>query len=100
VAVARERNRELREIAAEKKKAFAGSLVGTEVQAIMLQSRNGQFLEALTDNYLKMRLRGKAEANQWRRVMVERSEGETLVGRLTAEREEVVSRAPSVEVTQ
>jgi threonylcarbamoyladenosine tRNA methylthiotransferase MtaB len=100
VAVARERNRELREIAAAKKKAFAGSLVGTEVQAIMLQSRNGQFLEALTDNYLKMRLRGEAEANQWRRVMVERSEGETLVGRLTAEREEVVSRAPSVEVTQ
>jgi threonylcarbamoyladenosine tRNA methylthiotransferase MtaB len=82
VAVARERNRELREIATGKKKAFAHSLVGTAIEAITLHSRNGEFIEALTDNYLKMRIHGLAEPNQWRLVMVERAEGETLVGRV------------------
>jgi threonylcarbamoyladenosine tRNA methylthiotransferase MtaB len=80
VAVARERNRQLRELAAAKKRAFAQSLVGTSVQAITLQSKNGEFIEALTDNYLKMKVRGEAQANRWRSVMVERAEGEILIG--------------------
>jgi threonylcarbamoyladenosine tRNA methylthiotransferase MtaB len=81
VAVARERNRELRELASAKKRAFAQSLVGTSVQAITLHSKSGEFIEALTDNYLKMKIRGETEANRWRTVMVERVEGEILVGR-------------------
>ncbi len=80
VVLARERNRVLRELAARKKRAFAQSLVGSEVQAITLHSKNGEFFEALTDNYLKMKLRGETEANRWRKVRVERVEGETLVG--------------------
>lgn len=82
VAVARERNRELRELASAKKAAFARSLAGTSVQAITLQSKNGAYIEALTDNYLKMKLRGEAESNRWRTVIVERVEGETLVGQV------------------
>ena len=82
VPVARDRNRILREIAAGKKRAFAQSLVGTAVEAITLQSRSAEFTEALTDNYLKLKVRGDAEPNRWRRVVVERSEGETLVGRI------------------
>ncbi len=80
VAVARERNRELRELAAEKKRAFARSLVGTSVPAITLHSKNGEFVEALTDNYLKMKVWGDVEANRWLHVRVESVQGETLVG--------------------
>jgi len=53
VAVARERNRVLREIASQKKKAFMRSLVGTVVEAITLQSGGAEFTEALTENYLR-----------------------------------------------
>jgi len=80
VAVARERNRELREIAGAKKRAFARALVGSAVEAITLHARGGNFTEALTDNYLKMRVAGDLEANQWLRVLVEGTDGEILVG--------------------
>lgn len=81
VTVARERNRELREIAGAKKKAFARGLVGSTVEAITLRARSRNFTEALTDNYLKMRVSGELEANRWWRVQVEGSEGEILHGR-------------------
>ena len=83
VTLARERNRELREIAAAKKRDFARALVGSSVEAITLQARSGDFTEALTDNYLKMRVCGDLQANQWLRVRVEGTEGEILVGRDT-----------------
>ena len=67
VAVARERNRVLREIASGKKAAFMRSLVGTVVEAITLQSGGADFTEALTDNYLKVRISGHHEANRWMR---------------------------------
>ncbi|MBZ5657238.1 MAG: MiaB/RimO family radical SAM methylthiotransferase [Acidobacteriia bacterium] len=81
VALARERNRELREIAGAKKRAFAQSLVGSTVEAITLHARGTNFTEALTDNYLKMRVSGELEANRWWRVRVEGTDGETLLGR-------------------
>ena len=84
VTLARERNRELREIAGAKKRAFAQSLVGSTAEAITLHARGRNFTEALTDNYLKMRVSGKLEANRWWRVQVEGSEGETLLGRNTS----------------
>ena len=77
---ARERNRALREIASQKKAAFARSLVGTIVKAITLQSAGPGFTEALTDNYLKMRIPGHREANRWLELEVAALEGETLVG--------------------
>ena len=77
VHVARERNRILRELAAEKKLAFMRSFVGKSVDAITLNvigsDDDGEFTEALTDNYLKLRLRGRHEAEplaactDWRR---------------------------------
>jgi threonylcarbamoyladenosine tRNA methylthiotransferase MtaB len=67
--VARERNRILRELGAEKKLAFMQSFVGSEVQAITLnvsgEDTSGPWTEALTDNYLKMRVHGKHTANRW-----------------------------------
>ena len=81
VAVARERNRVLREIAAGKKAAFMRSLVGTVVGAITLQSGGAEFTEALTDNYLKMKVSGHHEANRWMDAKVEGMNGEMLMGK-------------------
>ncbi len=80
VAVARERNRLLREVASRKKAAFMQSLVGTVVEAITLQSGGAEFSEALTDNYQKMKISGHHEANRWIDVNVEGGEGEMLLG--------------------
>ncbi len=75
VQVARERNRILRELAAAKKLAFMRGFVGDLVDAIALNvvgsDGSGEFTEALTDNYLKLRLRGRHEANRWMRLRVE-----------------------------
>ncbi len=65
VRVARERNRILRELGAEKKSAFVQSFVGRQVEAITLSVFDGESTEALTDNYLKLFLRGKHTANRW-----------------------------------
>jgi tRNA A37 methylthiotransferase MiaB len=78
--VARERNRVLREIASGKKLAFMRSLAGTVVEAITLQSGGAEFTEALTDNYLKMKISGHYEANRWMDVKVEGMNGEMLLG--------------------
>jgi threonylcarbamoyladenosine tRNA methylthiotransferase MtaB len=83
IVVARERNRELREIASAKKKAFARSLVWSTVEAITLDAGNENFTEALTDNYLKVKVAGNLEPNQWLKVRVENTDGEVLVGRQT-----------------
>jgi len=80
VAVARERNRGLREIASKKKRAFMRSQVGTVVEAITLQSGEAEFTEALTDNYLKMKISGHHAANRWLDVEVEGVDGEMFLG--------------------
>ncbi len=64
VQVARERNRVLRELAAEKKRAFMESFVGREVEAITLTSYDGEYTEALTDNYLSVKLHGRHDPNK------------------------------------
>ena len=81
VRVARDRNRILREIAAQKQAAFRRSLVGSIVDAITLQAGNDRFTEALSDNYLKMRIEGKMEPNCWLKVKVVGSESGALLGR-------------------
>jgi threonylcarbamoyladenosine tRNA methylthiotransferase MtaB len=69
VHVARERNRILRELASEKKLEFMRSFVGREVEAITLnvtsEDADGVSTEALSDNYLKVKLRGRQEPNRW-----------------------------------
>jgi threonylcarbamoyladenosine tRNA methylthiotransferase MtaB len=74
VNVARERNRILRELSAEKKVAFMRSFVGRGVDAITLNGTSedscGPYTEALTDNYLKMKLRGRHQSNQWLRAEI------------------------------
>ena len=76
IHVARERNRVLRELASEKKLAFMRSFVGETVEAITLNvigsDEDGEFTEALTDNYLKLRLRGSHAPNRWQEVAVQK----------------------------
>jgi threonylcarbamoyladenosine tRNA methylthiotransferase MtaB len=89
VHIARERNRILRELAAEKKLAFMHGFIGKAVEAITLNvtgnDGDGEFTEALTDNYLKLRLRGGHEANQWMRAQVQDVVYGELVGGTIAE---------------
>jgi threonylcarbamoyladenosine tRNA methylthiotransferase MtaB len=86
VQIARERNRILRELAAQKKLAFMRSFVGKPVEAITLNvigsDDDGEFTEALTDNYLKLRLRGCHEANSWHVVNVDNVMAGSLTGSL------------------
>jgi threonylcarbamoyladenosine tRNA methylthiotransferase MtaB len=85
--VAHERNRIVRNIAADKKLAFMRSFVGKTIEAITLKhafsgrgARPTGFTEALTDNYLKLRVAGHHQANQWMRVPVEGVMDGALVG--------------------
>ena len=84
VNIARERNRILRELAAEKKLRFMRSFIGKSVEAITLNvigsDDSGEFTEALTDNYLKLRLRGRHDANQWLQARVGSVVDGVLVG--------------------
>ncbi len=74
VNVARTRNRILRDLASEKKLDFMRSFIGRSLDAITLnvtsEDSHGRNTEALTDNYLKLKLRGHYEANQWRRAEI------------------------------
>ncbi len=80
VHVARERNRVLRELAAQKKREFMQSFVGRELEAITLTHYDGEFTEALTDNYLKLRLCGEHLANQWVRAIIEAVDSDAMMG--------------------
>jgi threonylcarbamoyladenosine tRNA methylthiotransferase MtaB len=93
IQVARERNRVLRELAAQKKLAFMRSLIGAEIEAITLRSADGpdgrvcedagtRSTEALTDNYLRLRLAGHREPNQWVRARIEDVIDGILIGPL------------------
>ncbi len=89
VRVARERNRILRELAAEKKLAFMRGFVGKQIEAITLRASSDSSdspasdsvsTEALTDNYLKLRLKGRHEPNCWLRARVAGVADGALVG--------------------
>src|SRR6202167_6391773 len=69
VHVARERNKILRDLATEKKLAFMQSFIGKLLQAITLNvthhNSDGEFTEALTDNYQKLYLKVHHEPSRW-----------------------------------
>jgi threonylcarbamoyladenosine tRNA methylthiotransferase MtaB len=92
--VARERSRILRELAAEKKSAFMHKFIGRKIEAITLsaisESPKGICTDALTDNYLKMRVTGRHDANQWLNADVNEINGDTLIGCATCETDSTV----------
>ena len=84
VEVARERSRVLRELAAEKNLAFRRSFVGSDLNAITLSSGDSEATEALTDNYLKLRLAAKHAPNQWLRAKIDAATSDGLRGTATS----------------
>jgi threonylcarbamoyladenosine tRNA methylthiotransferase MtaB len=83
VEVARERNKILRDLAAEKKLTFMQSFVGKPIEAITLNlahgNSDGEFTEALTDNYQKLYLKGRHDPNRWITALVAGIEDGTFV---------------------
>ncbi len=78
--VGRERNRVLRELAGEKKRAFQQSFLGKHLEAITLNVQNDACTEALTDNYLKLWLSGKHAPNRWVTSQIVDLSHDALVG--------------------
>jgi threonylcarbamoyladenosine tRNA methylthiotransferase MtaB len=79
VQIARERNRVLRELGAEKKREFMQSFIGREVEAITLTRFDGEYTEALTDNYLKLLVCGERNSNELVRLPVTGARVDALV---------------------
>ena len=84
VHAARERNRILRELAATKKLAFMRGFVGRPLSTITLnvngEDSDGPWTEALTDNYLKLQLRGRHAPNQWLTATIADVQNGELIG--------------------
>jgi len=78
--VKRERNRVLRDLAAEKKKAFMQSLVGQTVSTITLSVVESGRTESLTDNYQKLWLKGEHPSNRIVSARVDEVCNEVLIG--------------------
>ncbi len=85
--VARERNRILRDLAAAKKMAFMQAFVGKTIEAITLKNdecgagspASEPRTEALTHNYLKLRLDGHHAPNRWLTAQVTNVANGTLI---------------------
>jgi len=86
VHIARERNQILRGLGLRKKAAFMLSFIGKTLQAITLNvvhcGDSGEYTEALTDNYLKLWIRGRHLPNQWLRTRIADVSSGHLVGKV------------------
>jgi len=68
--IIRERARQLRALGTERSAAFRKDVAGHAVRALTLSSGGANWTDALTGNYLKVRVAGKHPANQWREVRI------------------------------
>jgi len=82
VHVARERNRVLRELAAAKNLEFRKSFVGQSLEVITLHAGGDGWTEALSDNYLKVRVSGSHQANEWMLATITNVGLDDLAGRV------------------
>ena len=80
--VTRERNRVLRELAAKKKRRFQERFIGREIEAITLTNFENGRTEALTDNYQKLWIERRQDANRLVRAKIVAIEAEALIGNL------------------
>ncbi len=69
--VIRERARALRDLAQQKAAAFRASQAGRALRALTLARDGDDWTEALTANYLKVRVAGRRPANEWHEVCLE-----------------------------
>jgi threonylcarbamoyladenosine tRNA methylthiotransferase MtaB len=70
----RERARALRSLSADKVAAFRASQVGRSMRALTLARGGEDWTEALTANYLKVRIAGRWPANLWRETTIGKNE--------------------------
>jgi tRNA A37 methylthiotransferase MiaB len=86
VHTARERNRILRILSEQKKLAFMRTFSGVTLEAITLQVSHledqATFTEAITDNYLKLLLKGRHAPNRLLRAEIEGVQSGSLVGKI------------------
>ena len=66
----RDRARELRALGQRKAAEFRAALAGRSFRALTLARAGEDWTEALTGNYLKVRVRGKHAANEWHVVTI------------------------------
>jgi threonylcarbamoyladenosine tRNA methylthiotransferase MtaB len=84
LATIRERARALRELGRRKSEAFRASQSGRPLRALTLARGGDGWTEALTGNYLKVRIAGRHPANQWHHAYLGSDGGaETIAGELT-----------------
>jgi len=83
-SVTRDRARALRALGQQKAAAFRKLQAGRNVRALTLARGGDTWTEALTGNYLKVRVEGRRPANVWCEVRIDCAKGDT-------EREEVLS---------
>jgi threonylcarbamoyladenosine tRNA methylthiotransferase MtaB len=69
--VIRERARALRILGEQKASAFRASQSGRMLRALTLSRSDERSTEALTENYLKVRIPGRHPANEWHEVCLE-----------------------------
>ena len=93
INIARHRNQVLRELGEQKKLNFMRSFVGCDIEAITLNLTDVCHTEALTDNYLKLRLEGMHKPNQWLDATILKVEDGGLVGVAHPQRECCSSQA-------
>jgi threonylcarbamoyladenosine tRNA methylthiotransferase MtaB len=93
INIARHRNQVLRELGEQKKLNFMRSFVGSDIEAITLNLTDVCHTEALTDNYLKLRLEGMHKPNQWLDATILKVEDGGLVGVAHPQRECCSSQA-------
>jgi threonylcarbamoyladenosine tRNA methylthiotransferase MtaB len=77
-SVVKQRARELRALGEEKTREFRRSQIGRELRVLTLRDErsSAKTTPALSSNYLRIDVRGKFAANEWRDVMIsERDEG-------------------------
>lgn len=68
--VTRERARALRALGQQKAAAFRNLQTGKRVRALTLRRGGDTWTEALTGNYLKVRVAGRLSANMWREIQI------------------------------
>jgi threonylcarbamoyladenosine tRNA methylthiotransferase MtaB len=79
VHIARERNRVLRDLAAEKNLEFRRKFLGKALEVITLQQGDDDWTDALSDNYLKVRVAGEQAPNKILKVEIEGIGDENLL---------------------
>jgi len=79
INLARERNRVLRELSAAKNLEFRKTFVGKMLDVITLQTDDKDSTEALSDNYLKVKIPGRLRPNEWMRAAITKVTPEGLL---------------------